>query len=317
MTPEVVTMGETMLRFTPEPGQSLEQAETYRVDAGGAESNVAVGLARLGRRTAWISRLPSTPLGRRIASRIGGHDVDVSRVLWVSEGRVGLWFLEPPVRPRPGRAYYDRAGSAFSQIDPDEVDWTFVRSARWLHLTGITLALSANCRLLVHRALDEVAGSPVTVSFDVNYRARLWPPQMAREALEPVLRRAEVIFCPLRDARMVFGETGEAEEVAPRWAQRYGARLVVITAGRAGAAAFDGSLHRMTRHYPVRVIDPVGRGDAFVAGFIGGYLEGGTPTALAWAAALAALKQTYAGDLVWCTREDLLDVLAQEEGIRR
>lgn len=318
MTPEVVTIGETMLRFTPEPGSSLEQADTYRVDAGGAESNVAVALARLGRQSAWISRLPSTPLGRRIASRIGSHGVDISRVIWTPQGRVGLWFLEPPVPPRPGRAYYDRAGSAFSQIDPDEVDWAFVRQARWLHLTGITPALSAGCRALVRRALDEVAGAALTVSFDVNYRARLWPPEQAREVLEPVLHRVAVIFCPLRDARTVFGETAEAEEVASGWAQRYGARLVVITAGEAGAVAFDGSLHRVVRRYSVQVVDPVGRGDAFVAGFIGGYLEGGTPTALEWAAALAALKQTYAGDLVWCTREDLLDVIAQaEEGIRR
>lgn len=315
---DIVTIGETMLRFTPEGGKTLEQAESFRVDTGGAESNVAIALARLGWRTAWISRLPATPLGRRLAGRIQAHGVDVSRVIWAEEGRVGVWYFEPPVPPRPGEAYYDRAGSAFSQIDPDQVDWGFVRSARWLHLTGITPALSLSCRALVQRALDEVAGSNVTVSFDVNYRARLWSPEEARQILTPLLSRVGVIICALRDAQTIFGDKGDAATVAQDWFQRFGARVVVITAGEEGAVAYDGHLYRETRRYPAAAVDPLGTGDAFAAGFIGGYLEGGTATGLAWAAGMAALKGSYLGDFVWCTREDLLRLLSQSgKGILR
>jgi 2-dehydro-3-deoxygluconokinase len=315
---DVVTIGETMLRFTPASDQTLEQAEYYRVDTGGAESNVAIALARLGWKTAWISRLPDSPLGRRLAGRIRAHGVDVSRIIWASSGRVGLWYFEPPVPPRPGQAYYDRAGSTFSLIDPDEVDWDFVRTARWLHLTGITPALSPQCRALVHRALEEVANVPITVSFDVNYRSRLWTPAEARAALEPTLHRVAMVFCPLRDACILFNDAGDAESVARTWARRFGARVVVITAGEAGAVAFDGTAHFLPRRYPVQVVDPLGTGDAFAAGFIGGYLEGGTGTGLAWAAGMAALKQSYLGDAPWCTREDLLHLISAEStGIQR
>ncbi len=308
---DLVTIGETMLRFTAAGEQTLEQADYFRVDPGGAESNVAVALTRLGFRTAWISRLPQNPLGRRIAGRIAAHGVDVSRVLWTPNGRIGLWYFEKPAPPRPGEAYYDRAHSAFSQIDPNEVDWDFLRTARWLHLTGITAALSANCRALVQRALDEAKRSTLTVSFDVNYRARLWSPQEARRVLEPMLRQVAVIFCPLRDAHTLFDETGDAATIARAWHRRFGASLVVITAGDAGAVAFDGAEHRLAKWYPVNVIDPLGTGDAFVAGFIGGYWTGDVETGLEWGAAAAALKQSYLGDLVWYTRADLLRLIAE------
>jgi len=309
--PDLVTIGETMLRFTAADNQTLEQADYFRVDPGGAESNVAVALARLGFSTAWISRLPQNPLGRRVAGRIGAHGVDVSRVLWTPQGRIGLWYFEKPAPPRPGQAYYDRAHSVFSQIDPNEVDWAFVRSARWLHLTGITPALSPNCHALVQRALDEVQATAVTVSFDVNYRARLWTPDAARRVLEPLLSRVAVIFCPLRDAQIVFGERGDAATIARTWYARFGARLVVITAGQAGAVAFDGTEHRINKWYPVNEVDPLGTGDAFVASFIGGLWEKDVDTGLEWGAAMAALKQSYLGDLVWCTRDDLLHLIAQ------
>ncbi len=315
---DLVTIGETMLRFTAAGDQTLEQADNFRVDPGGAESNVAVALARLGWKTAWISRLPDNPLGRRVAGRITAHGVDVSRVIWAPPGRIGLWYFEKPAPPRPGQAYYDRADSAFSQIDPHQVDWDFVRGARWLHLTGITPALSASCRALIQRALDAVKGAPTTVSFDVNYRARLWTPQDARPTLEPLLSQVAVILCPRRDAHTLFGETGDAATIAQKWRARFGARIVVITAGENGAVAFDGALHQVTRRYPVEPVDPLGTGDAFVAGFIGGYLESGVDAGLTWGAAMAALKQTYLGDLVWCTREDLMRLIAEEDtGIRR
>lgn len=308
---DLVTIGETMLRFTAADEQTLEQADYFRVDPGGAESNVAVALARLGFKTAWISRLPQNPLGRRIAGRIAAHGVDISRVLWTPNGRIGLWYFEKPAPPRPGQAYYDRANSAFSQIDANEVDWDFVRTARWLHLTGITPALSANCRALIQRALDEAKRAALPVSFDVNYRARLWSPQEARRVLEPMLDQVAVIFCPLRDAHTVFEETGDAATIARAWHRRFGARLVVITAGDAGAVAFDGAEHRITKLYPVHVVDPLGTGDAFVAGFLGGYWTSGVDTGLEWGAAAAALKQSYLGDLVWFTREDVLRLIAE------
>jgi 2-dehydro-3-deoxygluconokinase len=302
---DVVTIGETMLRFTPEGGRTLEQAISFRVDAGGAESNVAIALSRLGFKAAWISRLPDNPLGRRLATQIRAHGVDVSRVLWTEEGRVGVWYFEPPVPPRPGYAYYDRAYSAFSQTNPDLVDWDFVRSARWLHLTGITPALSSSCRTLIERALQEIDRDNTTISFDVNYRSRLWRPTLAREVLTPLLSGVHIVICSLQDARVVFGEDDDPSKIVRNWQKRFGSKVVIITAGDRGAVAYDGEIHVEEHRYPATLLDPLGAGDAFAAGFIAGYLEGGTAKGLQWAAAMAALKQSYLGDFVWCTRQEL------------
>src|SRR5438876_8672625 len=156
--PDVVTIGETMLRLSAPPGVPLEQAPQLDVHVAGAESNVAIALCRLGTTAGWISRLVDTPLGRRIVNELRGHGVDVSRVLWAPGGRIGIYFLEQGIPPRQHRIIYDRAQSAMSLLGPKEVDWGFVRSARLVHLTGITPALSAGCRAATVQAIAEARG---------------------------------------------------------------------------------------------------------------------------------------------------------------
>src|SRR5919204_1373052 len=153
---DLVTIGETMLRLATPVGVPLERATELEVEVAGAESNVAVAFSRLGYRTGWVSRLPANAMGRLVVNRILEHRVDVSRVLWADRAsRLGLYYLEASAPPRPGRVIYDRADSAFAQIDPDEVDWQYVAGARRLHLTGITPVLSPSCLALVRRALAE------------------------------------------------------------------------------------------------------------------------------------------------------------------
>src|SRR3989449_9080800 len=144
--PDVVTIGETMLRLSAPPGVRLEPAPELDVHVAGAESTVAIALCRLGTTAGWISGLVDTPLGRRIVNELRAHGVDVSRVLWAPDGRVGVYFLEQGIPPRQHRIIYDRAQSAMALLNPDEIDGEFVRSARLVHLTGITPALSAGSR---------------------------------------------------------------------------------------------------------------------------------------------------------------------------
>ncbi|HET6947965.1 MAG TPA: PfkB family carbohydrate kinase, partial [bacterium] len=134
--PDVVTIGETMLRISAPPGVPLEAASHLFVHVAGAESNVAVAMSRLGTSAGWISRLTDNPLGRRIYRDIRSHGVDVSRVLWTRADRIGTYFLELGRIPRPGRVIYDRAGSAMAMVSPDEVDWVYVREAKVVHLSG-------------------------------------------------------------------------------------------------------------------------------------------------------------------------------------
>lgn len=314
---DVVTLGEIMVRFSPPIGESLESAPVFQVDPGGAEANVAVALARLGVRTGWVSRLPDNVLGRRIAGQLRHHGVDTSRVIWAPGERIGTYYIEPGRTPRATNVIYDRAGSAFSRIQPEEVDWGYVRQAGWLHLTGITPALGDGPRRVVERAIREAAGSGAVISFDVNYRAKLWSPERAAEVLTPILQRATIIQCAARDAALLFDVPVAGGPAAQALYEQFHPRLAVVTEGEVGVSAYDGAEHRASTIL-ADTLDPVGSGDAFAAGFIAGYREGGVEQGLAWGSALAALKRTYRGDLVWCGREELQAVLrGTAQGILR
>lgn len=307
--PDVVTLGETMLRLSAPPGFALEQSPHFTVLAAGAESNVAVGLSRLGTTAGWISRLTDNPLGRRIVQEIRSHGVDVSRVIWTAEGRVGTYFLEPGVAPRSHRVIYDRAHSAFASVSPDEVDWAFVRQAKLVHLTGITPALSDRCRTLTDRAIDEAQGR--IVSFDVNYRVKLWSPQQARAVLVPLLARAGIIICTKDDGELLLERSGSAGDICGLLAARFPARVVIVTDGGQCVAAHDGRL-TVKEGYSVESLDRIGAGDAFAAGFIHGFLTEGVDRGLDYGMAAAALKHTYHGDVPWISHEDLRTLLSKE-----
>lgn len=302
--PDVVTIGETMLRLSAPAGTALEEAPHFLVHTAGTESNVAVTLSRLRTSAGWISRLVDNPLGRRICNEIRGQGVDVSRVLWTSEDRVGTYFVEMGALPRPGRVIYDRAGSAMAMINPDDVDWSYVRGSKVVHITGITAGLSPSCRTLVTRALAEAAAGGVTISFDINYRAKLWAAAVAAATLAPFLSQAHILICTAADARALFDFQGDAGSVAGALRARFHPRVAVVTDGIRFAVAHDGGT--ITREgYPVEAVDRIGAGDAFAAGFIHGFLASGVERGLEYGAALAALKHTYYGDIAWVSEEDL------------
>jgi 2-dehydro-3-deoxygluconokinase len=310
----VVGIGETLIRLAPDGGDTLETAPTLTVHVGGAESNVCAALARLGIPTAWISRLPSNALGRRVAATIRGLGVNVDGVLWAPGGCVALMLVEPGGGPRASEVVYYRRDSAFAAIDPDAVRWDLLDDARVVHLTGITPALGPNAAQLVRRAIAEARDRRIRVSFDVNYRAKLWEPAAAREAIEPLLRGVDIAILNDRDAAAVFDERGEPAAVAKRLRARFECGVLVLTLGGSGALAVDtDGTHREPAH-PTEIIDRIGRGDAFAAGFLYGCLAGGTAEGLRYGAAMAALKQTYRGDVCLATLEDVQAALRGESG---
>ena len=172
---DLVGLGEVMLRLAAPPPQRLEQVSSLDVQIGGAEANVTAACARLGLRTALISALPAEHAwGDRTLRELAGHGVDCAGVLRRPASRMGLYFLEYGATPRPVRVLYDRRDSALSRLTAAEVEWSLVRRARLLHITGVTAALGDNLRDVIRRALDEASRAGVPVSFDVNYRSRLW-----------------------------------------------------------------------------------------------------------------------------------------------
>lgn len=318
---DVVTLGETMIRLSPPGNQRIEQAVSLELKIGGAESNVAVDLARLGLRTAWVSRLVDNPLGRRIASEIRAHGVDTSHIIWTQDGRVGTYFIEFGTTPRPIRVWYDRADSAIALLSPQEIDWQILTETRLIHLTGITVALSENCAQVVNMLIDRAREAGVTVSFDVNYRSKLWPPELAAEALKPICAKSDILFVGSRDAERLFGCQGVPEQVAAGLRGMFGARIIALTMVEGGSICIDENGVYGEGPYPAVVeVDRVGAGDAFASGFLFGYLEGKDPAqCLRYARALSAIKYSIPGDLAMTTREELESLVSPspQEGIQR
>ena len=307
---EVVTLGETMIRYSPPGYNRLEDATELEMRIGGSESNVAIGLARMGVGAAWVSKLPRHSLGQFVARRVRSHGVNVDHLIWSDTGRVGLYFVEPGAAPRPSQVLYDRANSAASTLAPDEVDWSILDAARHLHLSGITPALSESCRQTVLRGCEEARRRGKTVSFDVNYRARLWSPEAAREAIMPILPQVDLLICTETDARLVLGLDGAGDEMVRALLALSGARAVALTLGGEGAVTCAADEVCLERGYAVSAIDRVGAGDAFDAGLIWGYLQGDLALGLRYGTAMAALKHSIPGDEFLATRVEVEAVLA-------
>jgi len=306
---DVVTFGETMLRLSPPPGFALEQAQTLEFSAGGTESNMAIALARLGRRAGWVSRLPSNPLGRRIARDIAAHGVDVSRIVWVPEGKVGLLFIESGAAPRQNLVLYDRAHTAIAALTPEELPLDYLCSGRMLFLTGVTPALSESCRRSWLAAAQAARAAGRLVGVDVNYRSKLWSAAAARETLEAVFPLCDLVISSLSDVQTIFGMPADAGLAAESFRAAYRLPRVVLTLGAQGALALEGEggAGRVLRHpvFPAEVHDRIGAGDAFAAGFVHGWFERDAAWGLRCGCALAALKQTYRGDATWSGAEEL------------
>ena len=326
---DLVTFGEAMVRLTPPNFQRLEQAQSFDVHAGGAELNVAVAAARLGVSTRWVSRLPENALGRMIASRAREQGVHV-RVDWTPDDRAGLYFVEAGAAPRASSVLYDRAASAISKVIPGTIEWgPLFHRARWFHVSGITPALSDAAAAVTHEALSAAKAAGLTVSYDLNYRRKLWSPERARTVQEPLMKHVDVLITTEEDTRLVFGigeseggfervDAASYEQVALTLAERFGFRAVAVTLREnprvllnswSAIVAADGAIHRAPC-YEVEVIDRIGAGDAFSAGLIVGALEGRSwEDAVRLGTATSALKHSIPGDFCLVTRAEVDQLL--------
>jgi 2-dehydro-3-deoxygluconokinase len=319
---DVITLGETMLRLTPPGHKRLVQATNLEIEVGGSESNTAVGLACLGLRVAWLSRLTDNSLGRLIERTLSSYGVDTSQVKWTDRDRVGLYFLEEGKAPRGSSVVYDRANSALSRMQPSELPEEIFQpgKAKLLHLTGITPALGPEAAATAWKALELAKAAGWKISFDLNYRAKLWNPAQAHEGCRRFAAQSDLLIAPLGDARLIFGldQTRTPQEVLDYLAREFPQASVVLTLGKAGAMGREPG--GTTISQPVFEAEEVGRlggGDAFAAGLIYGYLlsesrPGWLSPALRWGAAVAALKYTIPGDMPVIERSEAEALVAQE-----
>ncbi|HEU4748908.1 MAG TPA: sugar kinase [Gemmatimonadaceae bacterium] len=333
---DLVTFGEAMVRFTPPAYQRLEQAHSFDVYVGGGELNVAVVAARLGVASRWVSRLPENALGRMIAARAREQGVDV-HIEWTADDRAGLYFAELGAAPRASSVLYDRAMSAMSKVTPGSIDWVSVfAGARWYHVSGITPALSDAAARVTAESLAGARKAGLTVSYDLNYRGKLWSANKARGVQEPLMEHVDVLITTEEDARVVFGIGAESEddyahvdaesqaEVARALEKRFELRAVAVTLREnprvllntwSAVIAADGKIHAAPR-YEVEVVDRIGAGDAFSGGLIVSRLENrGWDDAVRFATATSALKHSIPGDFCLVNRAEV-DQLMQGASLR-
>jgi 2-dehydro-3-deoxygluconokinase len=313
---EVVTFGEAMIRLSPPNFHRLEQARSFDVKVGGAELNTAVGIARLGHKSAWVSRLTNNPLGRLIANHAREAGVSTEHVVWTNDDRVGVYFLEFGAAPRASSVVYDRKNAAIAQIKPGTVDWAKVfQGTKWFHTSGITPALAPCVAETTREALQAARAAKVTTSIDLNYRNKLWSPAEAGKWMSEFMPLTDVLITTEEDAEKVFGITGkDYEEVAAKTADKFRLKTVAITIREnplvwknswTAIAYQAGKVHR-ARTWEVEIVDRLGAGDSFAAGFIHGMLEkGDLQYAVDFGVAASALKHTIPGDFNWVTREEV------------
>lgn len=302
--PEVVTLGECLVSFVAGDLGPLAGAMAFHPYPAGAEANVAVGLARLGRRVAFIGRVGHDGLGTLIVRGLRGEGVDISGLAVDPAGPTGLM-----VRERrslgPAEVHYARTASAGSRLGPGDIREAESRgvfgAARWLHLSGITPALSGSCREAVELAVTAGRTAGLTISLDLNLRRRLWTEAEAAAVLGDLAGRVDIVIADEDEAAVVSGTAPTAGHEALATALlALGPGLAVLKLGDRGGFALErdatigvtvGSLEVAT------VVDPVGAGDAFCAGFIAARLDGlELATALAWANACGASAVAAEGD---------------------
>lgn len=274
MPARVVCIGETMAVIAPAAAEPLAIAERFILGAGGAESNVAGHLASMGVGAAWLGRLGLDALGDRVADELRARGIDVRFIDRDPSAPTGLYVKDPRPDGRPAVQYY-RARSAASMMSPADIPRWPVATADWVHVTGITPALSASCDALIEAVVARPGDRPYRVSFDVNYRDALWSSEVAAARCQELGDRCDLVLVGLDEAQLLWG-VSSAEDVATLFPN---AGRVVVKDGAVEAVEFDrtgGGLERVERvaALAVEIVEPVGAGDAFAAGYLGALIRG-------------------------------------------
>lgn len=314
---EVTSIGEMMLRLSVPSGRRLETAGQLDVYPAGAEVNVMSTLARLGRRALWVGALPQNPMGRLAAHHLRMAGVNTSGIVWNENGRIGTYYVEFSPPPRGIQVTYDRAGSCMAGLESDRLDWDTLLDTRLLHLSGITPAISSSCREIVQAALRKAKERGVPVSFDVNYRRKMWIESEAAAVIGDLMQNAELLFCSRLDAERLFGCSGDHQEVAQAMLEQSRARHVIVSIGSEGALLWNGKewLHEPAR--PTQIIDRLGAGDALAAGVVHGWLDGDIAAGLRYGVTLSALTLGQYGDAPITNKHELMTLSQSSSSLER
>ncbi|MFD1413354.1 sugar kinase [Oceanobacillus jeddahense] len=293
---DVLSIGETMVLFSPKTSGQLRYANDFSARIAGAESNTLIGLAKLGYQTSWISRVGNDELGAKIVSAVRGEGVDTTHVKQDKEASTGL-FLKEKTNAQTSSIFYYRKDSAASKMTPKDIENIDVSDTKYLYLTGITPALSQSCEEAISTLLHKAKQKKVTIVFDPNIRKKLLDKTSGAEQIRKIIGLSDIVLPGKSEGDFLF-DTTETTEISQR-CRDLGAGTVVVKLGEKGAYYENKETSGFVDAYSVPyVVDPVGAGDGFAAGLLSGLLDG-----LAWkeavkrACAMGALVTQVDGDI--------------------
>ena len=324
---KVVTLGEIMLRISSPGYTRFVQSNSFDACYGGGEANVAVALSQYGYDAYFISKLPKHEIGQSAVNALRNYGVKTDYIVRGGD-RVGIYFLENGASMRPSKVIYDRANSAIAEADVSEYDFDKIfKDASWFHFSGISPAISKKAAILTEEALKSAKKHGVTVSVDLNYRKKLWSPAEAQKVMTNLMKYVDVCIGNEEDAEKVLGfkpghsdvSSGNLEmegykSIFKQMQEKFGFKYVVTTL-RESHSAFDNSWSALiyngkdfynSKKYEIHIVDRVGGGDSFSAGFICGLMDGkDMKDSLEFAVAASALKHTIPGDFNLVSREEI------------
>lgn len=302
---DLVTVGDASIRLSPEGNERLETVTDARMRTTGSECNVAVAAGRFGIDTVWLSKLPDTPLGRRVVSELQGHGID-TEVAWSDEGRQGLVFHEAASEPRQTTRIDDREGAAAASMTPGEIEMDLVQSAAGVFVAGSTMALSSTAAETGQAILRAGGNGSDFAAFDLDYRRGQWSPAEARATVTSVFDSVDLLFASEDDIRTVLDRSGQPRELAHTVAAEWDFQMVVITRNEYGALAYHDGVINDRDAFQTETVDETGQHDAFIGAFLATLLDGGdADEALSTAVAAAALTRTIPGALTTINPEEV------------
>ena len=315
---DLVTFGESMVVFNPQSNRPLRYVNTFEKTVGGAESNVATALAKLNHTVGWFSKLSNDEFGRYLISTIRGEGVDTSRVILDENNSTGIIFKEYYQRSNPN-VYYYRKNSAASTISPDDIDEEYIKSAKILHLTGITPALSESAREAVYKAIEIAKANDVLISFDPNVRLKLCTVDEAKKVLIDIANKADIIMPGLDEAELLLGIT-DKDEVCDYFLNK-NAKIVAVKLGADGCYIKTKDQSYLAPGYDVSdmIVDTVGAGDGFAAGFLCGYLDNLSLKEIGeYANGMGAMATLSSGDMTgYPYLDQLIEFIGRKQGVDR
>ena len=326
---KVVTMGEIMLRLSTPGYQRFIQSDSFDINYGGGEANVAVSLANFGHQASFVTKVPKNEIGESAVAALRKYNVDTSMIAYGGE-RLGIYFLETGASMRASKVVYDRAHSAIAEADIADFDFDKIfEGADWFHFTGITPAISDKAAELTEAALKAAKAKGLTVSVDLNFRKKLWSQEKAQRIMTNLMQYVDVCIGNEEDAEKVLGfkpgntdvtgaelELAGYQDIFKQMIDRFGFKYVVSSLRESYSASDNGwsaciydrdsKEFYHSRKYNVRIVDRVGGGDSFAGGVICGLLDGKDfKAALEFGVAASALKHTIPGDMNLVSRADV------------